>query len=217
MSFYTKKILKIIFSSTFLVFFACCFVSCKNYNQSKSIIYIPDSDTVRHKVNSLIENSFWTEEIQKSSKDKSSTNSNKNNVFIPLANVSSTFQVQKDNNPVYPELKDFYSLNLSSLDFNTKSEITKLINKIKEENITKSDFLSDYQHEKILFDYEFSKHPQITGYYLGTPLEQSENHILIPVQFLFSTGKLNSKIFFEKKENTFKIKQIVFGEYIGDQ
>jgi len=34
---------------------------------------------------------------------------------------------------------------------------------------------------------------------------------------LFEDGKLNSKIYLEKNDNTFKIKQIVFGEFISDQ
>ena len=158
MSFYTKKTLKNFFFSVFLGFLSNCLISCNNFNQSKSIIYIPDSDTIRYQANNLIENASWTEEIQKSSENKSSTNSNTNNTFFSLTNISSNFQIQKDKKPVYPELKDFDSLNLSTLDSNTKSEITILINKIKEENITKTDFLEGFQQEKILIEYEIKKH-----------------------------------------------------------
>ena len=212
-----KSNLKPSFSYSFLFLTIFCFVSCTKIASPEEIYTIDDTDTIRYETNNRIENSIWTEEIHKSKLVEKNVKSNsKVDIFYSATNISQNISKQTEN-PIYPKIEDFCSLNLSSIDFNTKLEITKLINKIKEENITKSDFLSDYQHEKILFDYEFSKHPQITGYYLGTPLEQSENHILIPVQFLFSTGKLNSKIYFEKKENTFKIKQIVFGEYIGDQ
>lgn len=217
MSFYTKKTLKSFFFSVFLGFLSNCLISCNNFNQSKSIIYIPDSDTIRYQANNLIENASWTEEIQKSSKNKSSTNSNTNNTFFSLTNISSNFQIQKDKKPVYPELKDFDSLNLSTLDSNTKSEITILINKIKEENITKTDFLLGFQQEKILFDYEFSKHSKINSYYLGTPTENTNIKISIPVQFHFDDGKLNTTFHLEKVGNDYKIKQVVFGEFLSDK
>lgn len=217
MSFYTKKTLKSFFFSVFLGFLSNCLISCNNFNQSKSIIYIPDSDTIRYQANNLIENASWTEEIQKSSKNKSSTNSNTNNTFFSLTNISSNFQIQKDKKPVYPELKDFDSLNLSTLDSNTKSEITILINKIKEENITKTDFLEGFQQEKILIEYEIKKHNQLNNIILGKPKCQNEEEISIPIRFEFKDGSLNSVFTFVKLEDSIKIKQGIFGEFFGNK
>lgn len=208
-----KKIQTCLFLSIFLLLF----FSCSYQAKSQDIVYISDSETLRYQVINLIDNSNWSKEIFSSTSDTNSSTKNNASSFFSEVKISSDLFIQKENAPIFPELKDFGSLDLSSLHFTTKTEITKLLNKIKEENITKSDFLLGYQHEKILFDYEFSKHSKITGYFLGSPLEQSENHIFIPVQFLFEDGKLNSKIYLEKKDNTFKIKQIVFGEFISDQ
>lgn len=202
-------------SSLFLLIF--CLVSCTKLTSPEEIYTIDDTDTIRYETNNRIENTTWTEEIHKSKLVEKNIKSNsKVDIFYSEVKISQNIGKQTEN-PIYPKIEDFCSLDLSTIDFNTKLEITKLINKIKEENITKSDFLLGYQHEKILFDYEFSKHSKISGYFLGSPLEQSENHIFIPVQFLFEDGKLNSKIYLEKNDNTFKIKQIVFGEFISDQ
>lgn len=202
-------------SSLFLLIF--CLVSCTKLTSPEEIYTIDDTDTIRYETNNRIENTTWTEEIHKSKLVEKNIKSNsKVDIFYSEVKISQNIGEQTEN-PIYPKIEDFCSLDLSTIDFNTKLEITKLINKIKEENITKSDFLLGYQHEKILFDYEFSKHSKISGYFIGSPLEQSENHIFIPVQFLFEDGKLNSKIYLEKKDNTFKIKQIVFGEFISDQ
>ena len=202
-------------SSLFLLIF--CLVSCTKLTSPEEIYTIDDTDTIRYETNNRIENTTWTEEIHKSKLVEKNIKSNtKVDIFYSEVKISQHIGEQTEN-PIYPKIEDFCSLDLSTIDFNTKLEITKLINKIKEENITKSDFLLGYQHEKILFDYEFSKHSKISGYFLGSPLEQSENHIFIPVQFLFEDGKLNSKIYLEKNDNTFKIKQIVFGEFISDQ
>lgn len=202
-------------SSLFLLIF--CLVSCTKLTSPEEIYTIDDTDTIRYETNNRIENTTWTEEIHKSKLVEKNIKSNsKVDIFYSEVKISQNIGEQTEN-PIYPKIEDFCSLDLSTIDSNTKLEITKLINKIKEENITKSDFLLGYQHEKILFDYEFSKHSKISGYFLGSPLEQSENHIFIPVQFLFEDGKLNSKIYLEKKDNTFKIKQIVFGEFISDQ
>ncbi|MBO5400619.1 MAG: hypothetical protein J6A14_02145 [Spirochaetaceae bacterium] len=202
-------------SSLFLLIF--CLVSCTKLTSPEEIYTIDDTDTIRYETNNRIENTTWTEEIHKSKLVEKNIKSNsKVDIFYSEVKISQNIGEQTEN-PIYPKLEDFCSLDLSTIDSNTKLEITKLINKIKEENITKSDFLLGYQHEKILFDYEFSKHSKISGYFLGSPLEQSENHIFIPVQFLFEDGKLNSKIYLEKDDNTFKIKQIVFGEFISDQ
>lgn len=202
-------------SSLFLLIF--CLVSCTKLTSPEEIYTIDDTDTIRYETNNRIENTTWTEEIHKSKLVEKNIKSNsKVDIFYSEVKISQNIGEQTEN-PIYPKIEDFCSLNLSTIDFNTKLEITKLINKIKEENITKSDFLLGYQHEKILFDYEFSKHSKISGYFLGSPLEQSENHIFIPVQFLFEDGKLNSQIYLEKNDNTFKIKQIVFGEFISDQ
>lgn len=202
-------------SSLFLLIF--CLVSCTKLTSPEEIYTIDDTDTIRYETNNIIENTTWTEEIHKSKLVEKNIKSNsKVDIFYSEVKISQNIGEQTEN-PIYPKIEDFCSLDLSTIDFNTKLEITKLINKIKEENITKSDFLLGYQHEKILFDYEFSKHSKISGYFLGSPLEQSENHIFIPVQFLFEDGKLNSKIYLEKNDNTFKIKQIVFGEFISDQ
>ena len=202
-------------SSLFLLIF--CLVSCTKLTSTEEIYTIDDTDTIRYETNNRIENTTWTEEIHKSKLVEKNIKSNsKVDIFYSEVKISQNIGEQTEN-PIYPKIEDFCSLDLSTIDSNTKLEITKLINKIKEENITKSDFLLGYQHEKILFDYEFSKHSKISGYFLGSPLEKSENHIFIPVQFLFEDGKLNSKIYLEKKDNTFKIKQIVFGEFISDQ
>lgn len=202
-------------SSLFLLIF--CLVSCTKLTSTEEIYTIDDTDTIRYETNNRIENTTWTEEIHKSKLVEKNIKSNsKVDIFYSEVKISQNIGEQTEN-PIYPKIEDFCSLDLSTIDSNTKLEITKLINKIKEENITKSDFLLGYQHEKILFDYEFSKHSKISGYFLGSPLEKSENHIFIPVQFLFEDGKLNSKIYLEKNDNTFKIKQIVFGEFISDQ
>ena len=202
-------------SSLFLLIF--CLVSCTKLTSTEEIYTIDDTDTIRYETNNRIENTTWTEEIHKSKLVEKNIKSNsKVDIFYSEVKISQNIGEQTEN-PIYPKIEDFCSLDLSTIDSNTKLEITKLINKIKEENITKSDFLLGYQHEKILFDYEFSKHSKFSGYFLGSPLEQSENHIFIPVQFLFEDGKLNSKIYLEKNDNTFKIKQIVFGEFISDQ
>ena len=132
-------------------------------------------------------------------------------------NLSQNLNIQIENKALYPELENFGSLNLTSLDFNTQSAISKLINKIKEENITKTDFLLGFQQEKILLDYEFSKHSKINSYYLGTPTENTNIKISIPVQFLFEDGKLNTTFHLEKAGNDYKIKQVVFGEFLSDK
>lgn len=192
------------------------FFSCTNSsNNANQMIFTPSTDTIRYKTSERIDQTPWTEELIRNTPSKSSASKSK--IFFSSVGLSASLNKQIEKSPIYPELENFGSLNTSTIDSSTKVEITKLINKIKEENITKSDFLLGYQHEKILFDYEFSKHSKISGYFLGSPLEQSENHIFIPVQFLFEDGKLNSKIYLEKKDNTFKIKQIVFGEFISDQ
>lgn len=211
------KKMKCFFHYSILSFLLINFISCSKVTNSEDIFYLDNKDTIRYEANNKIESSSWSEEIHKSRLLENTSNNSKTELFFQNVNLSQNLNIQIENKALYPELENFGSLNLTSLDFNTQSAISKLINKIKEENITKSDFLLGYQHEKILFDYEFSKHSKISGYFLGSPLEQSENHIFIPVQFLFEDGKLNSKIYLEKKDNTFKIKQIVFGEFISDQ
>ena len=208
---------KYTYFSILLVFFILLFSNCSKTASNGDIIFIPEKDTIRNEAITRIKDSNWTSEIHESKLSKENSKKDIHGIFYSSVKLSSNLYIQAEKKKIFPELENFGSLDTSNIDSTTKLEITKLINKIKEENITKSDFLLGYQHEKILFDYEFSKHSKISGYFLGSPLEQSENHIFIPVQFLFEDGKLNSKIYLEKNDNTFKIKQIVFGEFISDQ
>ena len=79
------------------------------------------------------------------------------------------------------------------------------------------DFLSDFSHEKILLNYELSKHGEILSYILGKPINQTETNILIPVRFIFQDGKLNTIFELQKQEDLFKIKRITFGEFFGNE
>lgn len=202
-------------SSLFLLIF--CLVSCTKLTSPEEIYTIDDTDTIRYETNNRIENTTWTEEIHKSKLVEKNIKSNsKVDIFYSEVKISQNIGEQTEN-PIYPKIEDFCSLDLSTIDFNTKLEITKLINKIKEENITKTDFLPDFSHEKILLNYELSKHGEILSYILGKPISQTETNILIPVRFIFQDGKLNTIFELQKQEDLFKIKRITFGEFFGNE
>lgn len=213
MSFEKKRIYKTIFFSIFIFFFTLL-TSCSHHNQ-KDMIYIPDSDTTKFKVNNLIQNSIWSKEIQ--NQDTTTKKESNKDTFFSEVSLSSNFQIQSEKNPIFPKLDNFGSLDLSSLDFNTKNEITKLINKIKEENITKKDFLDDFQMEKILLEYELSKHSKIKYFVLGTPKNQIDKEISIPIRFYFDDGILNSLFILQNTETSVKIKQVIFGEFFDNK
>ena len=208
-----KKIQTCLFLSIFLLLF----FSCSYQAKSQDIVYISGSETLRYQVINLIDNSNWSKEIFSSTSDTNSYTKNNASSFFSEVKISSDLFIQKENAPIFPELKDFGSLDLSSLHFTTKTEITKLLNKIKEENITKTDFLPDFSHEKILLNYELSKHGEILSYILGKPISQTETNILIPVRFIFQDGKLNTIFELQKQEDLFKIKRITFGEFFGNE
>lgn len=208
-----KKIQTCLFLSIFLLLF----FSCSYQAKSQDIVYISGSETLRYQVINLIDNSNWSKEIFSSTSDTNSSTKNNASSFFSEVKISSDLFIQKENAPIFPELKDFGSLDLSSLHFTTKTEITKLLNKIKEENITKTDFLPDFSHEKILLNYELSKHGEILSYILGKPISQTETNILIPVRFIFQDGKLNTIFELQKQEDLFKIKRITFGEFFGNE
>jgi hypothetical protein len=64
---------------------------------------------------------------------------------------------------------------------------------------------------------EFSKHSEIKDYYLCSPLEITEDKIVIPVQFVFSDGRLNTVFYLQKEDNLLKIEKIEFGEFSSDK
>ena len=203
--------------SFFLIIFLLLFFSCSYQSKSQEIVYIPDSDTLRYQVINLIDNSNWSKEILSSTSDINTSKKNDVNSFFENAKISSDLFIQKEKAPVYPELDNFGSLDLSSLHSTTKNEITILLNKIKEENITKTDFLADFSQEKILLNYELSKHGDILSFIFGKPLSQTETNITIPVRFIFPEGKLNTIFELQKEEDLFKIKRIIFGEFFGNE
>jgi hypothetical protein len=211
-----KKI-KCFFHCSILSLLLINFISCSKTANSEDIFYLDNKDTIRYEANNKIESSSWSEEIHKSRLLENSSKNSKAELFFQNVNLSQNLNIQIENKALYPELENFGSLNLTSLDFNTQSAISKLINKIKEENITKTDFLLGFQQEKILLDYEFSKHSKINSYYLGTPTENTNIKISIPVQFLFEDGKLNTTFHLEKAGKDYKIKQVVFGEFLSDK
>ena len=123
-----KSNLKPSFSYSFLFLIIFCFVSCTKIASPEEIYTIDDTDTIRYETNNRIENSIWTEEIHKSKLVEKNVKSNsKVDIFYSATNISQNISKQTEN-PIYPKIEDFCSLNLSSIDFNTKLEITKLIN-----------------------------------------------------------------------------------------
>lgn len=214
---YEIKKIKCFSIYSFLFILTLSLVSCTKINSSNDVFIVNDTDTIRYETNNRIENSAWTDEIHKSRLvEKNSKSKTKSDIFFSSVKLSKNNAIQTENG-IYPEIVDFYPLDLSNINSNTKVEITKLINKIKKENITKTDFLLKSAYEKILFDYEFSKHSEIKDYYLCSPLEITENEIVIPVQFLFSDGRLNTVLYLQKEDNELKIEKIEFGEFSSDK
>ena len=214
---YEIKKIKCFSIFSFLLVLSLSLVSCTKINSSNDVFIVNDTDTIRYEANIRIENSAWTDEIHKSRLvEKNSKDKTKSDIFFSSVKLSKNNAVQTEEG-IYPEIVDFYPLDLSNINSNTKVEITKLINKIKKENITKTDFLLKSAYEKILLDYEFSKHSEIKDYYLCSPLENSENRIVIPVQFLFSDGRLNTIFSLQREDNELKIEKIEFGEFSSDK
>lgn len=207
---------KYTYSSILLVFFILLFSNCSKTASNGDIIFIPEKDTIRNEAITRIKDSNWTSEIHESKLSKENSKKDIHGIFYSSVKLSSNLYIQAEKKKIFPELENFGSLDTSNIDSTTKLEITKLINKIKEENITKTDFLDGYNHEKILMNYEFSKHQKISSYILGKPIFIEEDEISIPVQFSFINDKLNSVITFKKENNIYKIKQIIFGEYFSD-
>ena len=211
-----KKI-KCFFHYSILSLLLINFISCSKTANSEDIFYLDNKDTIRYEANNKIESSSWSEEIHKSRLLENSSKNSKAELFFQNVNLSQNLNIQIENKALYPELENFGSLNLTSLDFNTQSAISKLINKIKEENITKTDFLEGFQQEKILIEYEIKKHNQLNNFILGKPKSQNEEEISIPIRFEFKDGSLNSVFTFVKLEDSIKIKQGIFGEFFGNK
>lgn len=177
------------------------------------------SDTIKFLVKQKEQNKNWTRELEENKLIEPL-----NNEFI-VRNYSISNEAFKSTyvnyEPVYPEIKDFGSLDTSLLNDKTLNSVKGFCNLIKENYSHKA---SDYFNEKYLFNAVFffnnleenwsktygDKFPEYNdektavlfdGFYIGKPdFSQNENFVNIPVLFYSKNKKLYVKILVNPEE-----------------
>lgn len=205
----------------YFIFIGFSIIGC-THSESK-IVFLEKNDTVRDKIVNLENESIWTYEIEgeRYSKPLTLEDYYNSSELLSFESVSSLSNLSL---PVIPSIKDFASLDISSLSWEFKVFIQKACNSLILGNNQK---LSDYFDEDYLFNYVFFmndlkenwqknfnvKYPGdnqlFSSYVIGKNFE-SFDLIQIPVRFYCKNGYIDLLFDISQNKKEIKIQQIEF-------
>ena len=215
---FQETLLKKLFSLKNIVFpfsvILICLISCSNTQESK-LVYNAESDTIKQSVKDKEQGITWTQELEE---ERLSQRINRDSMELgaDVAYNQEVYKISKKNqNPVYPSLSDFGSLDTSNLRNSVKQKLNSFCEVFADSEKSGAD---SYFSRKYIFNYVFfvndlkdgwKKHfdkayPEKSNIFnkwtFGEPFNGADI-IQIPVRFYADCGTIDVTVFLSSTGN----------------
>lgn len=217
-----RKMIWIKFFIASSAFFSCIFLSCSN--ESNSLIFFDQENSLRSQSTERSLQIIWTAENEAPVDDNMLENKTLEGSWVATTELSAEFAENIESlfithfeldQPIYPHLQGFGSLNISIFPPPLVSVLDVFLKSLQTENIDVSVFIEGKSYLKTLIEYDFKPLPQLTTWILGEPflIDGIDRLVFeIPIRFVFDTGFCNGFIYCANYDDVFKIEQLVVGE-----
>lgn len=197
--------------------------SCSNANEE--FYEISYTDTLKALTEERSVDMDWTEEIDAYILEKGEEKFN-NNKFLRRDKKNQKPSIllpeglflginQKKEKPVYPEIKNFASLDLRKLTKNEYNVVETFLKNLMDHKVDKNVFLTDYNFQAKILEYEISDWKKIISWIIGAPYkgevqisnEETYMYVEVPVRIYFESSFIdmdinlvdeNAKLFIEQ-------------------
>ncbi len=195
--------------SVFLVLLVFCLFSCKK----EVVVFKATESTVKEVVDERVKDKKWEKEIE-SPKDYVLTLSE---ISAPLP--AGCLAVLPSGN-IYPEYKDFGSLDTSRLEYQLLSMLDEFFNKAafarKEKRVVEAKYLDpSYPFLPYVMQPYFDNLPVVGDIIYGKP-SFLDNCIEIPARLIGENKHIDLLIYVLKDKEVWYIEQVVFGEQVNE-
>lgn len=189
-------------------------VSCTH--ESEDYVPVDDTASVRYAVQQARKNVSWTAPLEPDALDNEPAGKKDGMYFYPSAGFSS----MTGENPVYPTLEDFGSLDTSGMKKAILSGVNDFLKQLSQKTLTFGSSFFDKPYEGVVILYEASMLPEIQSWTIGKPLTGQSSSYEVPVQLVTENGKCTIRIFLNPEKvaaDEVCIQQVMFGAVKSEQ